>query len=114
MFVLGHADGDWFIGRHHSEALHAAYSGKKKYFVYFDGDHASERPASYLASVLQFLQESFKAKEAAPTNPDMVRRTEFVLCEYPLEWILKRRVSDVMCGLDCKVRGTEVLRWPQS
>jgi dienelactone hydrolase len=49
------ANEDDFIGKHHSEQIHAAYAGDKN-LVTFEGDHNSHRPRFFLDSAAIFLQ----------------------------------------------------------
>eukprot|EP01047_Picozoa_sp_COSAG01_P017147 COSAG01_NODE_900_length_12865_cov_90.056870_7_plen_603_part_00 len=49
------ANEDDFIGKHHSEQIHAAYAGDKN-LVTFQGDHNSHRPRFFLDSAAIFLQ----------------------------------------------------------
>ncbi|KAK9805218.1 hypothetical protein WJX72_006872 [[Myrmecia] bisecta] len=52
--LFGHAEGDTFIHKHHSERLHKAYAGDKN-LITFEGDHNSMRPQFFYNSVLIFM-----------------------------------------------------------
>eukprot|EP00873_Tetraselmis_striata_P045654 jgi/Tetstr1/465918/TSEL_010532.t1 len=65
--LFGHADGDLFVLKHHSQALHEKYAGEKN-FISFDGDHNSIRPSFFYTSVVIFFHNVLRI-EASTLNP---------------------------------------------
>ena len=71
LLLAGHADGDTFVNKRHSERLHAAYAGDKN-LIMFDGDHNSVRPQFFYSSALIFLHNVLQCPDElnAPTPYD--------------------------------------------
>ncbi|GMH35675.1 hypothetical protein BSKO_03543 [Bryopsis sp. KO-2023] len=70
--LFGHANGDTFVKKAHSEKLHEKYAGDKN-IITFDGDHNSRRPQFFYHSASIFfhnvLQPTFVHKQA-PSQPE--------------------------------------------
>ena len=68
--LFGHADGDTFIGLHHSQRLFAAYAGDKN-LVTFGGDHNSHRAPFYSSAVI-FLHSALQCPQPLPRGEPLV------------------------------------------
>ena len=71
--LFAHGSGDTFIDPQHSKELHDAYSGDKNYIT-FEGDHNSERPAFFYASVSIFFANTLQLPTQHRVPAPMGRR----------------------------------------
>ena len=55
--LAGHAEGDTFVAKAHSEKLLAKYGSPDKELMLFDGDHNSIRPKQFYSKVLLFFYQ---------------------------------------------------------
>ena len=69
--LFGHADGDTFIGLHHSQRLFAAYAGDKN-LVTFGGDHNSHRAPFFYSSAVIFLHSALQCPQPLPRGEPLV------------------------------------------
>lgn len=69
--LFGHADGDTFIGLHHSQRLFAAYAGDKN-LVTFGGDHNSHRAPFFYSSAVIFLHSALQCPKPLPRGEPLV------------------------------------------
>eukprot|EP00210_Caulerpa_lentillifera_P002484 g2381.t1 len=69
--LFGHADGDTFIKKAHSEKLMERYAGDKN-LISFPGDHNSRRTRFFYNSVTVFFHNVFKIQgESVDAQPDL-------------------------------------------
>lgn len=69
--LFGHADGDTFVKKAHSERLMERYAGDKN-LISFPGDHNSRRTQFFYSSITIFFHNVFKIQgESAEAQPDL-------------------------------------------
>ena len=85
--IFAAAQDDSFIPPSHSQELYESYGGTEKQLIFFEGDHNSSRPLTFLCKVIAFLREHLidaksLTKSAATTE---ITKEETLISNPPLQ-----------------------------